>query len=108
MKMLWNEMENEIPAEELPIWDTRAETREGKMEKLKGFVTKLIHLLPYVGLAEEQVIQIEVLVALSVEGILTLDNLEEKAPMVRAVCEMIRFDDEKKETALAVARRLLK
>jgi len=80
-------------------------TSEGKV---KEFVNKLIKLLPKVGSDENKVIQIETLVALSIEGILTLDNLEEKASMIRAICEMIKVDPEKRDTAISLARRLLK
>ena len=107
LQEIYSEMPSEV-SEKFPFLNLYNEIAEEKTEKLKGFVSKLSKLLPHVGLAEEQIIQIEVLVALSVESILTLDNLEEKAPMIRAVCEMIRFDDEKKGTAMAVAKRLLK
>ena len=77
-------------------------------ENIQAFEQRLVHLLPQIGGDEDKIIQIEVLVALSVEGILTVDNLVEKAPMVKALCEMIKFDPEKKSTAIEIARRLLK
>lgn len=76
-------------------------------ENISLFESKLVQLLPLIGGNEDTIIQIEVLIALSVEGILTIDNLGEKAPMVKAICEMIKFDSEKKSTAIEVAKRLL-
>jgi len=85
---------------------------EGRKEAVRGtvvgkYIQRLTALLPQIGSDENKIIQIEVLVALSIEGILTVDNIAEKAPMIKAICEMIKFDKEKKETAVAVAKRLL-
>lgn len=85
---------------------------EKRVEQIKGkkvaeFVEKLAKILPSIGSDQDKIIQIEVLVALSVEGILTVDNLEEKAPMIKSICEMIKFEKKKTETALGVAKRIL-
>jgi hypothetical protein len=82
-------------------------TDEVKHQYIEEFVNRLIKLLPKVGSDENKIIQIQVLVALSVEGILTTDNITQKAPMVKAICEMIKLDPEKKATAITIAKRLL-
>ncbi|MFC1596197.1 hypothetical protein ACFL4D_02820 [Candidatus Margulisiibacteriota bacterium] len=80
---------------------------EKREEHVGRFISRLVRLLPQIGADEDKIIQIEVLVALSVEGIINTDNLSEKAPMIKAICEMIKFDHEKKDTAVSVAKKLL-
>ncbi|MFC1478544.1 hypothetical protein ACFL57_03705 [Candidatus Margulisiibacteriota bacterium] len=77
-------------------------------QQIHEFVTRLSGLLPNVGSNEEKIIQMEVMAALSVEGIITVENIAERAEMVKAITEMIRYDAEKRETAVAIARKILK
>ncbi|MFH1428890.1 MAG: hypothetical protein ABIH39_04000 [Candidatus Margulisiibacteriota bacterium] len=77
-------------------------------QNISEFVTRLSGLLPHVGSNEERIIQMEVMAALSVEGIITVDNIAEKSAMVKAITEMIKYDAEKRETAVAIARKIMK
>ena len=107
-KELWSEQGDLQDSEFAAFFGDMSENEPGRDEQLTKFVSKLGELLPKVGGDEDKIIQIEVLVALSVEGIITVDNLAEKAPMIKAICEMIKFDNNKKATAIEMAKRLLK
>lgn len=112
IKKLEEVKNNEYEKENTIIFENKKKSNVFKNADLQkkqvvSFVDKLSKILPKVGSDLDKAIQIEVFVALSVEGVLTIENLKEKAPMVKAICEMIKMERAKKEVAVNIAKRLL-
>ncbi|RAP34187.1 hypothetical protein DID77_01960 [Candidatus Marinamargulisbacteria bacterium SCGC AG-439-L15] len=72
------------------------------------YVTVLKQVLPHLGKDQDKIIQAQVMLALKLEGVIGKELSQKDNSMVNIIKDSILQSEEKKETALMVADRILR
>ena len=79
-----------------------------KQELHKKFIETLQNVLPHLGKDESKIVSALIVLALKLEGIVGKDISEKDAKLIEVLKEMIVNDEEKKDSAMKIADRLMK
>ena len=78
-----------------------------KKELHKQFIQTLQSILPHLGKDESKIISALIILALKLEGIIGKELSKEDSKLIEILKEMIIHNDEKKESAILIAKRLM-
>ena len=79
-----------------------------KQELHKKFIETLQNVLPHLGKDESKIVSALIVLALKLEGIVGKDISDKDAKLIEVLKEMIINDDDKKDSAMKIADRLMK
>ena len=74
----------------------------------KKFIETLQNVLPHLGKDESKIVSALIVLALKLEGIVGKDISEKDAKLIEILKEMIINDEDKKDSAIKIAERLMK
>ena len=78
-----------------------------KQELHKKFIETLQQVLPHLGKDESKIVSALIILALKLEGIIGKDISEKDTKLINILKEMVFKDDDKKESAIKIAERLM-
>ena len=71
------------------------------------FISVLEKILPHIGNNDEKIISAQIMLALKLEGVIGQDMTERDSQMVQIIKDSIMSSEDKKESALMVAERII-
>ena len=79
-----------------------------KQELHQKFIETLQNVLPHLGKDESKIVSALIILALKLEGIIGKDISEKDSKLIEILKEMIIQNEEKKDSAIKIAERLMK
>ena len=79
-----------------------------KQELHSKFIETLQNVLPHLGKDESKIVSALIVLALKLEGIVGKDISEKDAKLIEILKEMIINDEDKRDSAIKIAERLMK
>jgi len=87
--------------------DTDTELASDKHLSIDQFTTILERILPLISHDDEKIISAQVILGLRLEGILGTEITPENSHMIEIIKESIMSSDEKRESAILLAKRII-